>query len=319
MKQANLKLNLNMKKTRKQVFLEQMGQVVRWAALVELMAPYDHDGKARRPRFSLQTMRRVHFMQQWLTLSDPAMKVAFFDMRLYCEFARLEEFGRLPDESTILRLRHRLEKHLLAEEILGVVDDILSQRGLLLKTGPVVDATSIAVPSSTKNKDHRRDPEMHSSKKGEQVYFSMKGQIGADAQSGLVLTVRCNSGNVHDVTEGNSLLHGQEVVAFGDVGYQGREKRPDAKFSVPWHVAIRPGKRKVLNLDNASDALIDRAEKINAGIRAKVGPLFRVIKRHFGFLKVRYCGLKKNTAQLVTLFALSNLWMVRGHLLGAQG
>jgi IS5 family transposase len=318
MKQASLKLKLNVKKTRKQVFLEQMQQVVPWAALVELIAPYYPEGKTGRPPFSLQTMLRVHFMQQWFTLSDPAMEEAFFDTPLYREFAQLEEFGRLPDKSTILRFRHRLEKHKLAEQILGVVNDILIGRGLLLKTGTVVDATLIAAPSSTKNKEHQRDPNMHSSKKGQQMYFGMKAHIGADAESGLVHTVRGTSGNVSDVTEGNSLLHGQEDMAFGDAGYRGIEKRPDAKDDVTWHIAMRAGKRRGLNLGNAADALIEKAEKIKAGIRAKVEHPFRVIKRQFGYVKVRYRGLKRNTAQLVTLFALSNLWMVRGKLMGAR-
>jgi len=160
---------------------------------------------------------------------------------------------------------------------------------------------------------------MHSSKKGNQWYFGMKAHIGADAESGLVHTVRGTSGHVSDITEGNSLLHGQETVAFGDAGYQGIEKRPDANTDVTWHVAMRPGKRKALDKDNEADAMIDKAEKLKAGIRAKVEHPFRVIKRQFGFVKVRYRGLKKNTAQLITLFALSNLWMVRGKLMGTPG
>ena len=318
MKQAALSLNLNIKKTRKHVFLKQMEQVVPWAALVELIAPYYPEGKTGRPPFSLHTMVRIHFMQQWFTLSDPAMEEAFFDTPLYREFAQLDEFSRLPDESTILRFRHRLEKHKLAAQILATVNELLIERGLLLKTGTVVDATLIAAPSSTKNKDHKRDPEMHSSKKGQQMYFGMKAHIGADAESGLVHTVRGTAGNVHDVTEGNSLLHGEETHAFGDAGYQGIEKRPDAKVDVSWHVAMRPGKRRALNKENAVDAIRDQIEKLKAGMRAKVEHPFRVIKRQFGFVKVRYRGLKKNTAQLVTLFALSNLWMVRGKLIGAQ-
>ena len=318
MKQTTFALNLTAKKTRKQIFLEQMEKVVPWAALVERTAPYYPEGKTGRPPVSLHTMLRVHFMQQWFTLSDPAMEEAFFDTPLYRGFAQLEELGRLPDESTILRFRHRLEKHKLADQILSLVNELLTSKGLLLKVGTVVDATLIEAPSSTKNKDHSRDPEMHSSKKGEQMYFGMKAHIGADAESGLVHTVRGTSGNVHDVTEGNSLLHGEETVAFGDAGYQGIEKRPDAKSEVTWHIAMRPGKRRALNKDNAADALIDKAEKIKAGIRAKVEHPFRVIKRQFGYVKVRYRGLKKNTAQLVTLFALSNLWMVRGKLMGAQ-
>jgi transposase, IS5 family len=319
MKQTSLPLDLSAKRTRKQIFLEQMEKVVPWAALVERIAPYYPEGKSGRPPFSLQTMLRVHFMQQWFTLSDPGMEEAFFDTPLYREFAQLEEFGRLPDESTILRFRHRLEKHKLADEILATVNELLTSKGLLLKVGTVVDATLIAAPSSTKNKDHKRDPEMHSSKKGEQMYFGMKAHIGADADSGLVHTVRGTSGNVSDVTEGNSLLHGDETLAFGDAGYQGIEKRPDAKANVNWHIAMRPGKRRALNMDNAADALIDQAEKLKAGIRAKVEHPFRVIKRQFGYVKVRYRGLKKNTAQVVTLFALSNLWMVRAKLMEAQG
>jgi transposase, IS5 family len=319
MKQTTFALNLTTKKTRKQIFLEQMEQVVPWAELVKVIAPYYPEGKTGRPPFSLQTMLRVHFMQQWFTLSDPGMEEAFFDTPLYREFAQLEEFGNLPDESTILRFRHWLEKHELADEILATVNELLTSQGLLLKVGTVVDATLIAAPSSTKNKDHKRDPDMHSSKKGEQMYFGMKAHIGADADSGLVHTVRGTSGNVHDVTEGNSLLHGQEVMGFGDAGYQGVDKRPDAKQGVKWHIAMRPGKRRALNRDNAADALIDQAERLKAGIRAKVEHPFRVIKRQFGYVKVRYRGLKKNTAQLVTLFALSNLWMVRGKLMEMQG
>jgi IS5 family transposase len=323
MKQATLNLNLKLKKTRKQEFLEQMEQVVPWADLVALIAPYYPEGKNGRPPFALQTMLRTHFMQQWFTLSDPAMEEAFFDTPLYREFAQLEEFERMPDESTILRFgktpspRHRLEKHKLAEQILATVNELHSQRGLLLTTGTVVDATLIAAPSSTKNKDKARDPDMHSSKKGNQWYFGMKAHIGADAESGLVHTVRGTSGHVSDIVEGNTLLHGQEAIAFGDAGYQGIEKRPDAKADVTWHIAMRPGKRKALNKDAAADAMIDKAEKLKAGVRAKVEHPFRVIKRQFGFVKVRYRGLKKNTAQLFTLFALSNLWMVRGKLMGA--
>ena len=189
---------------------------------------------------------------------------------------------------------------------------------MLLKTGTVVDATLIAAPTSTKNKDKARDPEMHSSQKGNQWHFGMKAHIGADADSGLVHTVRGTSGNVHDVVEGSSLLHGEETLAYGDAGYQGIDKRADANKVVSWQIAMRPGKRKALNKDDPADALVDKAEKLKAGIRAKVEHSFRVIKRQFGFVKVRYRGLKKNTAQLFTLFALSNLWMVRGKLMEAQ-
>lgn len=318
MKQADLGLNLTTKRTRKREFLAQMDRVVPWADLVDLIAPYYPEGKNGRPPFALETMLRVHFMQQWFSLSDPAMEEAFFDTPLYREFAQLDAHGRLPDESTILRFRHRLEKHKLAEQILATVNALLTERGLLLKAGTAVDATLIPAPSSTKNQDKARDPEMHSSKKGNQWYFGMKAHIGVDADSGLVHTVRGTSGHVGDITEGNSLLHGEEADAFGDAGYQGVAKRPDAKESVTWHIAMKPGKRKMLSKDKESDVLVNALEKLKAGIRAKVEHPFRVVKRQFGYTKVRYRGLKKNTAQLVTLFALSNLWMVRGKLLGMQ-
>ena len=320
MKQTSLDLSLSTKRTRKQEFLAQMECVVPWAALVELIAPYYPEGKSGRPPFALETMLRVHFLQQWFSLSDPAMEEAFFDTPLYREFAQLDAHGRLPDESTILRFRHRLERHKLAEQILAIVNDLLTAKGLLLKAGTAVDATLIAAPSSTKNKDRARDPEMHSSQKGKQWYFGMKAHIGVDADSGLVHTVRGTSGNVADIAEGNSLLHGKETDAYGDAGYQGVHKRADAKEGIAWHVAMRPGKRKALDKENnALDALIDLLEKTKASIRAKVEHPFRVIKRQFGYMKVRYRGLKKNTLQLKTLFALSNLWMARHTLMAAQG
>jgi IS5 family transposase len=314
MKQADLGLNLTTKRTRKREFLAQMERVVPWVALVELVAPYAPEGKKGRPPFPVETMLRVHFMQQWFTLSDPAMEEALHDVPLFREFAGLGWDSRLPDESTILRFRHLLEKHKLTDQILGVVNDLLRDKGLLLKTGTVVDATLISAPSSTKNASGERDPEMHQSKKGNQWYFGMKAHIGVDAESGLVHTVRGTAGNVNDVVEANSLLHGSETDAFADAGYQGVAKRPDAKPEVNWHVAMRPGKRRALDKTKAIDNLIDQVERIKASVRAKVEHPFRVIKRQFGHVKVRYRGLKKNTAQLTTLFALSNLWMARKKL-----
>ena len=159
----------------------------------------------------------------------------------------MQEFGRLPDESTILRFRHRLEKHKLAEQILQTVNELLAERGLLLKMGTAIDATLIAAPTSTKNKDKARDPEMHSSKKGSQWYFGMKAHIGVDAESGLVHSVRGTSRHVSDIAEGNNLLHGQEKLGFGDASYRGIPKRPDVRLDVTQHIAIGPGKRKKLN------------------------------------------------------------------------
>ena len=244
------------------------------------------------------------------------MKEAFFDTPRCREFVQLDEFARLLDESTILRFRRQLEK--LPLQILVTVNELLTQRDLPLKTGTVVAAPWIATSTFTKNKGKARDPDMHSSKKGNQWYFGMTAHIGADAESGLVHTVHGASDHASDISEANTLLQGEESVAFGDVGYQGIEKRLDAKVDVSWYVAMRRSKRKALDKDTEADATIDQAEKLKAGMGAKVEHPFRVIKRQFGFGKVRYRSLGKNTAQLFTLFALSNLWMVRGKLTVAR-
>jgi IS5 family transposase len=226
--------------------------------------------------------------------------------------------ARLPDETTILRFRHLLEKHDLATDMLRVVNDILQAKGLMMKKGTVAEATLIAAPSSTKNADGERDPEMKQAKKGDQRYFGMKAHIGVDADSGLVPTVVGTAANVRDVTQAGVLLHCQEEHAFGDAGYQGAHKRPEAAKPA-WHVAMRPGLRRKLNPFIEPDWRAEQAEKMKASIRAKVEHPFRVLKRQFGYAKVRYRALHKNTAQIVTLFALSNFWMSRRQLMGAQG
>lgn len=318
MKQADLGLNLSRKKTRKREFLDQMTQVVPWKDLVALIEPHYPKGKTGRPPMGVEVMLRVHLLQQWFGLSDPAMEEALHDVPVYREFAGLEgAMRRLPDESTILRFRHLLEKHNLGDAILATVNAILQRQGMLLKTGTVVDATLIAAPSSTKNGSGERDPEMHQTKKGNQWYFGMKAHIGADAESGLVHTVIGTAANVNDVTQGHGLLHGGENVVFADAGYQGAMKRPEAT-GVTWHVAMRPGKRRALDMKCKSNRLREKAEKLKASVRAKVEHAFRVIKLQFGYTKVRYRGLAKNTAQLKTLFALSNLWMARQKLMALR-
>lgn len=310
------------KRTRKRVFLDEMNLVVPWTELVGLIQPFAPaaGNKGGRPAFAVQTMLRIHFLQQWFGLSDPAMEEALHDVSLYCEFAHLDPGAtRLPDESTILRFRHLLEQHGLSVQIMATINATLAHKGLMLKTGTVVDATLIAAPSSTKNSAGERDPEMHQTKKGNQWHFGMKAHIGVDAESGLVHTVIGTTANVNDVTQGHALLHGDEQVVFADAGYQGATKRPEAT-GVDWHVAMRPGKRRALDKSSPWGKLLDKAEQIKASVRAKVEHPFRVIKCQFGFTKVRYKGLAKNTAQLVTLFALSNLWMARRTLLqGVRG
>ena len=260
MQQTDLGLNLSTKKTRKREFLEQMQQVVPWKDLVTLIAPYAPEGRKGRPPFPVEMLLRIHFMQQWFTLSDPAMEEALHDMPLFRDFAGLSWDSATPDESTILRFRHLLEAHKLAEQILQTVTDLLVSKKLLLRTGTIVDATLIAAPSSTKNGTKSRDPEMHQTKKGNQWYFGMKAHIGVDADSGLVHTVRGTAANVSDVVEANSLLHGQEIDGYGDAGYQGANKRPDMPVQTPqrelrWHIAMKRQKRKALDPQQPIDAL----------------------------------------------------------------
>ena len=317
--QLGLGLNLSTKKTRKREFLDEMDRVVPWGALVQIVEPYSPRAKTGRPPFAIETMLRIHYLQQWFGLSDPAMEEGLHDVPLYREFAGLGDgASRLPDETTILRFRHLLEAHDLAIDMLRVVNDILQAKGLMLRTGTAVDATLIAAPSSTKNAEGERDPEMHQVKKGNQWYFGMKAHIGVDAASGLVHTVVGTAANVSDINVAGALLHGQEHAAFGDSGYQGVHKRAGAAGPT-WHVAMRPGKRRLLNPFIEPEFMAERVEKMKASIRAKVEHPFRVIKQQFGFTKVRYRGLMKNTAQIVTLFALSNLWMARKRLIQARG
>ena len=315
------------KRTRKREFLDEMNLVVPWAELVSLIAPHSptRSAKGGRPPFAVETMLRIHFLQQWFNLSDPAMEEALYDTPMFREFAGLDMGeDRLPDESTILRFRHLLEAHNLSLQILATVNATLMAKGLLLKQGTVVDATLIAAPSSTKNQDGERDPEMHQTKKGNQWHFGMKAHAGVDADSGLVHSVATTAANAHDVTQAHALLHGEETDVFADSGYRGVEKREEIQAQHPdvnWHIAMMPGKRKMLDKETPMGAVLEKLEQAKASIRAKVEHPFRVIKRQFGFVKVKYRGLAKNTANLVTLFALSNLWMVRKRLLnmGVQG
>ncbi|MCA6218453.1 IS5 family transposase [Ideonella sp. B7] len=310
------------KKTRKEIFLEEMNRVVPWAALVALIQPHArgaHQALGGRPPFAVETMLRIHCLQLWWNLSDPAMEEELHERPLYREFAGLSGRARLPDETTILRFRHLLEKQHLAPEILETINAHLAAQGLMLKTGTLVDATLIAAPSSTKNAQGERDPEMHQTKKGNQWHFGMKAHIGVDAESGLVHTVIGTAANVNDVTQATQLLHGQEQDIFADAGYQGVDKRPEAQdLTVNWHIAMRPGKRAALDKTRALAQAIDRVEQIKASIRAKVEHPFRVIKQQFCHAKVRYRGLAKNTARLQVMFAQGNVWMARRQLLAEQ-
>lgn len=305
------------KRTRREEFLAEMERVVPWDALLALIEPhYPKAGRGRHP-YPIATMLRIHLMQNWFGLSDPGMEEALYEITPLRQFARLRMTGSIPDETTLLNFRHLLEANDLAPKIFESVNADLSRKGLLLKRGTIVDATIIAAPSSTKNADNARDPEMHQTKKGNQWYFGMKAHIGVDMESGLVHTVTTTAANAADVTQTERLLHGEEVAVYADAGYTGAEHRVERK-EISWHVAEKRGKVKAIVNDAIREATQD-LETLKARIRARVEHPFRVVKRQFGYVKVRFRGLAKNTAQVLTLFALSNLWQARYRLLAMSG
>ncbi|MFH1658162.1 MAG: IS5 family transposase [Pseudomonadota bacterium] len=305
------------KQTRKAMFLAEMETVVPWSrldALIESFYPKKGNG---RPPMPLGTMLRIHFMQQWFGYSDPAMEEAQHDVPLLRQFAGLDAFEDvMPDESTILRFRHLLEKHDLAVAIFAEVSAVLSEKGLSMKRGTVVDATLIAAPSSTKNEDKKRDPEMTQTKKGNQWYFGMKVHIGVDAESGLIHSVQCTTAKVADIVMMKDCLHGEESLVLGDRGYH-TKNRTIEHFEKEAGVSILTPTKK-----SAGGELTDEQKSLNrmlSAVRAIVEHPFRGVKKQFGFAKVRYRGVKKNTGQIVTLFALANLWLARKRLLPLMG
>ena len=321
---AEIAFDCRPKMTKRQQFLTEMDAVIPWArllAVVEAAQP-KMTAKGGRPEFPASTMLRLHFMQQWFALSDPGMEEALHDIPAMRAFAGLDiGSDRIPDESSILRFRHRLEQAGLAERLLAEVNALLSERGLLLRQGTLVDATLIAAPSSTKNQDRTRDPEMRQTKKGNNWHFGMKAHIGVDAESGLTHTVVTTPANAHDVTQTHALLHGKERHVHGDAGYVGAEKRDENQnTAVTWHIAMRPGTRRALP-NTPLGQILEKIEYAKAQIRAKVEHPFHVIKNLFKHRKARYRGLAKNAAQIFTLFGLANLMLARKRLgaLHAQG
>jgi len=239
------------KQTRKELFLIEMDRVVPWKGLIALIEPHYPKGEGGRPAYPLMAMLRVHLMQNWFGYSDPAMEEALYETTILRQFAGLS-LERIPDETTILNFRRLLEKHELAAGILAVINGYLGDRGLSLRQGTIVDATLINAPSSTKNKDGKRDPEMHQTKKGNQYYFGMKAHIGVDDESGLVHSVVGTAANVADVTQVDKLLHGDENMVGADAGYTGVEKRPEHEGrEVIWQIAARRSTYKKLDKRSA--------------------------------------------------------------------
>ena len=306
------------KTTRRDKFLAGMNHVVPWARLMELILPHYPTGRRGRPPVGLERMLRVYFLQQWHGLADEALEDTIYDSQAMRNFAGIDLLERsVPDATTLLKFRHLLEAHDLTRRLFDEVNALLEERHLLMREGSMVDATIIAAPSSTKNQRGERDPEMHQTKKGNQWYFGMKAHIGADTASGLVHTVVGTAANVSDISQTHGLLHGEEKTVHADAGYIGVEKRPEIiaqHGKVAWCVAARRGKIKAMPESWVKDLTLGY-EKLKARVRALVEHPFHIVKNLFGHRKARYRGLKKNTAQLHTLFALANLLIVRKRLL----
>ena len=310
---ADLEYQGKKRKTRRELFLERMNGLVPWQKLEQRIRPvYAKRGQGRRP-YPLPVMLRIHCVQLFYNLSDPGMEDLLYEAESVRRFVGLNLTEALPDETTILNFRHLLERHQLGQGLLEEINAHLESQGLRLREGTIVDASIIEAPSSTKNRSGERDPEMHQTKKGNQWHFGMKAHIGVDADTGIVHSLSTTAANAHDVTEAHNLLHGGETQVWCDAGYQGVHKREEnLGCEVEWQVAMRPGKRRKLDPESAEAS----AEKHKASVRAKVEHPFLKVKRIFGYAKVRYRGLAKNTERLALLFGLGNLLTAEGQLTG---
>jgi IS5 family transposase len=309
---ASLAFERKKKRTRRELFLGEMDELIPWSELLALIEPYyPKSGRRGRQPMPLETMLRIYFMQQWYGLSDPGMEDALLEVESMRRFAQIELMDdALPDETTILNFRHLLEKHELSGQILQTINEMLQKRGCLLKGGTVVDATIIHASPSTKNRERQRDPEMHQTKKGKNWFFGMKVHVGADVQSGLVHTVGVTPANVADVSALPHLLREEDQAVFGDKGYVNNDLKRQARGAgVFWGVLLkaRPGHK----LTEANR----RFNQKMSSVRAKVEHVFRVIKCQFGYRKARYKGIAKNAAQVFSLIGLANLYLARRKLL----
>ena len=298
------------RKSRRELFLDEMNQVVPWSELQALVEPhYAKAGNGRRP-VGLAIMLRTYFVQQWFNLSDPGVEEMFYESAALRRFAGVDlGVAPAPDETTICRFRHLLEKHHLGEEMLETVNHHLASRGIQIATGTIIDATIIHAPSSTKNASGERDPEMHQTRKGNQWYFGLKAHVGVDSKQGVVHSVCTSAASVADKHMLPDLLHGEERKVWGDGGYQGqteaiREAAPHAQgMTCCW-----------TKFKNYVDEVARRKNTTKSKVRAKVEHVFRILKRVFGFDKVRYRGIAKNHNRLCANFALVNLYLHRKHL-----
>lgn len=317
---AELEYQNKKRQTRRDVFLDKLERLTPWEKLVAVIEPHYPKGSRGRPPIGVERMLRMYLVQQCLGLSDEGIEDAVYDSLSVRRFIGIDlTRGTAPDATTVLKFRRLLERHKLTERIFAAISAHLDEQGLLLRTGTIVDATLIAAPPSTKNKEKARDSEMHQSKKGKQWYFGMKAHIGVDAVSGLVHTVIGTAGNVSDISQANDLLHGEEEIALGDAGYTGIAHRPESQQTpATWVVAERRSTiKRMPDGPEKEQAIADEQSK--AQLRAIVEHPFHVVKNLFKHRKTRYRGLAKNTAQLFSLFGMANLLLASRWLLDAPG
>ncbi|MCB0256376.1 MAG: IS5 family transposase [Anaerolineae bacterium] len=301
------------KKTRKEQFLEEMETIIPWKELTEAIEPfYPKPQNAGRRPIGIERMLRIHFIQHWFNLSDPAVEEALYDSRALRQFVGVD-LGRepVPDETTICKFRHLMEKHNLGDQLFHLVNQYLQENGMKVSRGTIVDASIISAPSSTKNKKKERDPEMKQTKKGNQWYFGMKAHIGVDSKTRLIHSVVATAANVHDSQVLPDLLHGEETRVWGDSAYAGqKQKITDYAPRAQDFTQAKGSRNRKLTED-------ERAKNRNKSrVRARVEHQFGIIKRQFGFNKVRYRGLAKNAHRLFVACALSNLVVAKKTLLG---
>jgi transposase, IS5 family len=298
------------RKSRRELFLDEMDKLVPWLALVALIAPHYPKGKQGRPPVGLERMLRLYFLQQWFNLSDPGLEDALYESPVLRVFAGID-LGRepAPDETTILNFRHLLEKHDLGRAMLNVVNEYLAQCGVRISTGTIVDATIVHAPSSTKNDAGKRDPEMHQTKKGNQWYFGMKAHVGVDSKEGIVHSAEATAANIADSQMLPELLHGDERKVWGDAAYQSQGEKIRGKAPRAQDMTSRRTRYKQI-----INELQRRRNRTKARVRSKVEHVFRVMKRQFGFDRVRYKGLAKNANRMFACFALVNLYLTRKRL-----
>lgn len=309
--QSFLSLALNKKKLRCERFLDEMDQVIPWYKLINAVEKRYQNNKTGRTRKETKLMLKIYFLQQWYNLSDPGAEEAIYDRNSFQKFLNMDLLSdNVPDETTILNFRHLLEENNLQEKFFKIMNKVLEKNNLIIKEGTITDATIITAPSSTKNKDRKRDEEMSSTRKGNDWYFGMKAHIGVDHKSGIIHSVKTTTAKIHDKEMQNDLLHGQEKAIFGDKGYYREEDKREMRKQEIFCGILDKGKR--------NHPLSNKQEKRNkrlSSIRAKVEHPFQVIKCQWNYTKVRYKGLLKNTMQLNVLLGLANLYMNRKKLI----